>query len=1484
MVDIVKFITPHIEKQFPGLYKEDGDFLIQFMEAYYEFLETDTASYVYNARRMHDLNDVDDLVDESLNKFLWYFKEKYLDDFPFQSATDKSFMVKHIMDYHRSKGTPNSLRLLMRLLFNEDADVYYPGKDVLRASDSVYYRPIYIEVTRAPNTKTYLNRQVQGSGSGARAFVEGIVQKRVKGKIIDVLYLSDVKGVFEHGDVITDVATGKVEGAPVSKGSLSHVDIQLGGRNNKVGDIFNVITDEGRDGQIRITKVVDATGRVEFSIEDSGYGYTAYDRNAPNSFESLATVVYVSDAMLFVENANTEFMDFETVYQPLETVNAISATDINTSAAKGDTIYGADANNNIVATGVIVYHANTDGDSANSAVINTPSANTQVIVQVESGSFLEQKAIVLDGPAGYQIDEILEEESLVTLTIDNVSGTLDAAEKVWQDTITSYGTVRTGDTMTVTAGSRNVTVADSSLYIKGQPVTQTGGTGAIASGSIIRDVVNATTLKLSKNATTSGSVTFDADLYKQITGRAVGVIQSANATSAVIEESWGDWQTNTLAETENGDSFNVTNIVQTTPGAQGKVTTTSANTVFIAPSFGAFDATNKVRGQATSLVRTIDSVAVSGAVDLWLDQAGTANGVITATQDSRVEGIVVGQDATAVGVYGNTGPFVFENPPQDEGPAFKTILYTDRDKMLSPPKFVTYEPEYGLDNAYEPNTLQVFDTDADLVPAFGQTLAALRAEDAIFMGEFKIPTQRPLKDGYVFEHGNDGRGVFMCTGTQTGDATKKSLFVVAGDMNTAAERFEVEIKQQDLPKDKDWHEFVVHCDVANDKVRVFIDGQLMGEDSSSTWDASTWLGTGTGTFGSTVDTLGNSVVAGSPAPGTAWTGDMRNCRLFAGQTANTAAVPGVIKRPQKQITRIAGGQGADFKIGAVEGTEDITINSDLVGDKNIVDIDYTAIRCDGQGSGVGFIDSVTITDGGTQYSAGQSITLSGGGYAGGEPTVAANVSIETVDGSGTITSIIVNDPGVGYFEEPTFTLPSTAGTAATISLVMDYGYGFPAMPNGDSTDTIADLLTNESITIGKPALLSQVNPGTQYTADPFIKIHNKYVASYNRHDFVLVVDNISGGFAVGESIQQDIGGGTFAKGSVKKFSVQGTTGILTVNRESFAVSFAEGTNITGATLGGSANVVSVSTESADAPPIGADADIDGSVINADGVATEAEVINSGFGYLHGSTVSFEKEDGTSPFVMTGLSSVETQGISKGFWRTTTSHLSSEKKLQDNKFYQDYSYQVQAGISLDRYERRIRRLLHVVGTEMFGSVIKESAINAQSTVMLQQNTQLFNRVSDPFMLNGDPTSTWGQHPSFTYDTTRAKKGAGSMKLGTTGGVEWIRFHQTDMLGIDWTESSNNGDTFTWGMWIYITAAEGLGHSIGMVKGGGWAGVSIDDIPRNQWTWITASGTAPNGIVESRLELRGIQGSVYDNSIWYDGLTFVKGTHTLTDTVY
>ncbi len=190
---------------------------------------------------------------------------------------------------------------------------------------------------------------------------------------------------------------------------------------------------------------------------------------------------------------------------------------------------------------------------------------------------------------------------------------------------------------------------------------------------------------------------------------------------------------------------------------------------------------------------------------------------------------------------------------------------------------------------------------------------------------------------------------------------------------------------------------------------------------------------------------------------------------------------------------------------------------------------------------------------------------------------------------------------------------------------------------------------------------------------------------------------------------------SLAKGRVN--SIDAANNILFVKRTSFNTVFANTYDITGSNSGATANVVNVEKDFSTLP-MGDNAAVDSSVQSANGVVTDVEVIDSGYGYEDEIDVTLVSEN--NAFIITGTANVTTQGIGTGYHRSVSSELNSGQHIHDNNFYQEYSYVIESGLSLDKYSDVVKRLFEVSGTKLFGEVQKTLTGNlnisvAESTV-------------------------------------------------------------------------------------------------------------------------------------------------------------------------
>ena len=309
-------ISVKVEGQLPAFVKQDHPTFIAFMEAYYEYMEQIGKPYEIIGNLDNYFN-----IDKTVDDFLNYFKKQFGEDIPeavFANA-NKPFVLKHLRDFYRTKGSEKSFQFLFRLLYKDEISFYYPGKDMLRTSDGKYGKSDIIRVidpSCCDSVFKLVGKQITGSVSGATAIVELVVNEQIGSFIVSTIYLSSVLRKFETGDTVTDgthtyvlnnmitdatitnsgsgytvglqtplvgggIGTGglvKIE--ELTGGWITGTTINSGGSGYKVGDKLTLdntskLNINGRRASILVNNV-DTNGAItSLEIENPGSDYTS---------------------------------------------------------------------------------------------------------------------------------------------------------------------------------------------------------------------------------------------------------------------------------------------------------------------------------------------------------------------------------------------------------------------------------------------------------------------------------------------------------------------------------------------------------------------------------------------------------------------------------------------------------------------------------------------------------------------------------------------------------------------------------------------------------------------------------------------------------------------------------------------------------------------------------------------------------------------------------------------------------------------------------------------------------------------------------------------------------------------------------------------------------------------------------------------------------------------------------------------------------
>ena len=242
-------------------------------------------------RNFFDIKDIDDTLDE----YVIYFKEKYLKSLQFKTVADTRRLVKHSLDLYRSKGTERSIDLLYKAVFGKPAAIYYPKTDLFRLSAGDWFIPKYLELSLSEDKVPLIKKQIVGTLSGATAFVDEVVRRNTGERIIDIAYVSAINGYFQTGErVTTSDLTLVTDQMPKVVGSLNEIALSAEGVGSGYtnGDVLSISSNGGGLGGLaRVTGTSNTVGEIALSLIYGGYGYanTIQVQNTTGNVEVNAT-------------------------------------------------------------------------------------------------------------------------------------------------------------------------------------------------------------------------------------------------------------------------------------------------------------------------------------------------------------------------------------------------------------------------------------------------------------------------------------------------------------------------------------------------------------------------------------------------------------------------------------------------------------------------------------------------------------------------------------------------------------------------------------------------------------------------------------------------------------------------------------------------------------------------------------------------------------------------------------------------------------------------------------------------------------------------------------------------------------------------------------------------------------------------------------------------------------------------------------------
>ncbi len=260
------------------------------------------ANPVQNIQQLFEYADPDNTVDHFLNAF----RDSFMESIPtsLASGVSKRNLIKQIRDLYAAKGTSEGHKLFFRILLGQEAEIYYPEKDMLRLSDGNWSKPIIIRCTSDTSGAVpadMVGKNITGASSGTKAqIISEFTFQQGNESITEFSLREDT--IEGSGFTISETFTGVSETADINmqftiQGIVTNISVTDSGLLYSIGDSLTIDTAIGNGSVTAEVSEITSGGVSDVFVDSSGTGYKVGDAI---KFTAVSADVDSVDARAFV--------------------------------------------------------------------------------------------------------------------------------------------------------------------------------------------------------------------------------------------------------------------------------------------------------------------------------------------------------------------------------------------------------------------------------------------------------------------------------------------------------------------------------------------------------------------------------------------------------------------------------------------------------------------------------------------------------------------------------------------------------------------------------------------------------------------------------------------------------------------------------------------------------------------------------------------------------------------------------------------------------------------------------------------------------------------------------------------------------------------------------------------------------------------------------------------------------------------------------
>jgi len=250
-----------VSKQVPEFVKSNYPAFVEFLKAYYEYMQEN-----YSSRNLEELRDIDDTLDE----FVEYFRRELNifggNEWPY---IDERLFLRKIKPLLRAKGTEASYKFLFKILYNKVADISYPWDSVLKASDGRWNQDmsLFVDVATGSASNLVGNRiKIADDNINITVFVTRVrfIRDNIYEVFIDKNYFGDIQTytTIEFEDFTGTIIPTTVKATIIQPGE-----------GFSIGELITGVTISGGQEITQLLKVtrVDSNGGIT-GVQNISFG------------------------------------------------------------------------------------------------------------------------------------------------------------------------------------------------------------------------------------------------------------------------------------------------------------------------------------------------------------------------------------------------------------------------------------------------------------------------------------------------------------------------------------------------------------------------------------------------------------------------------------------------------------------------------------------------------------------------------------------------------------------------------------------------------------------------------------------------------------------------------------------------------------------------------------------------------------------------------------------------------------------------------------------------------------------------------------------------------------------------------------------------------------------------------------------------------------------------------------------------------------